>query len=500
MTTSGRRGILALGAHLPHRRLDRTTIAAVAGGGGGRGTRTVAGYDEDATTLAVEAARGVLARTDAVPSSLWFATTTPTYADKTNATAIHAALRLPGDVLAADMAGAARSSVAALLAALSGGGTTLVVAGDVRPGLPGSPDEAAGGDAAAAVLVGSEDEVAGPVLAEVVGRASRTEEFLDRWRTPGDVRTRQWEERFGEKRYGRLGIAAVVAALADASVEPGEVSRIVIASPHPRAARSVAHGLGTGAGVGAEAIGDDLTGSVGNPGATQPLLLLVSALEQADPDEVIVLLSLADGADALVFRTTDAVLGWEPVRRLAPQIAGGAPIPYPTYLRWRGHLATEPPRRPEPARPSASAAARSTDWKFGFVASEDRTSGSVHMPPARVAMHGGAIDDMEERPMAGVGGTVVTSTIDRLAYSPSPPIVFAVVDFDGGGRLPVELTDCDADEIGIGVRVEMTFRRLFTADGIANYFWKARPLRDHEGAVLRAGTGASDNAADAAAS
>jgi hypothetical protein len=24
----------------------------------------------------------------------------------------------------------------------------------------------------------------------------------------------------------------------------------------------------------------------------------------------------------------------------------------------------------------------------------------------------------------------------------------------------------------------MTFRRLFTADGIANYFWKARPVRE----------------------
>ena len=27
------------------------------------------------------------------------------------------------------------------------------------------------------------------------------------------------------------------------------------------------------------------------------------------------------------------------------------------------------------------------------------------------------------------------------------------------------------------MRVEMTFRRLFTADGIHNYFWKARPVR-----------------------
>jgi uncharacterized OB-fold protein len=56
--------------------------------------------------------------------------------------------------------------------------------------------------------------------------------------------------------------------------------------------------------------------------------------------------------------------------------------------------------------------------------------------------------------------------------------VFAVVDFDGGGRLPVELTDADAAEIEIGQRVEMTFRRLSVADGIVNYFWKGRLVRD----------------------
>ena len=139
-------GILAIGAHLPHRRLDRSTIAAVAGGGGGKGTRTVAGYDEDATTLAVEAGRALLRSTPARPTTLWFATTTPTYADKANATAVHAALRLDDDVLAADAVGSARSSIAALIAALRSPARTLVVTGDVRPGLPGSPDEAAGAD------------------------------------------------------------------------------------------------------------------------------------------------------------------------------------------------------------------------------------------------------------------------------------------------------------------------------------------------------------------
>ena len=53
----------------------------------------------------------------------------------------------------------------------------------------------------------------------------------------------------------------------------------------------------------------------------------------------------------------------------------------------------------------------------------------------------------------------------------------AVIDFDGGGRFQCELTDVDPTTVEIGDRVEMTFRRLYTADGIHNYFWKARPLR-----------------------
>jgi uncharacterized OB-fold protein len=58
--------------------------------------------------------------------------------------------------------------------------------------------------------------------------------------------------------------------------------------------------------------------------------------------------------------------------------------------------------------------------------------------------------------------------------------VFAIVDFDGGGRFPVELTDVTEADVHAGDRVEMTFRRLFTADGIHNYFWKARPIGSHD--------------------
>ena len=231
---------------------------------------------------------------------------------------------------------------------------------------------------------------------------------------------------------------------------------------------------------------DDLTTGVGQSGTAHPLLVLAAALESMAGGAVpagtaVVVLHLADGADAVVLRTTEALAGWHPTRPVDGQVANGAPITYAKFLSWRGQLQPEPPRRPEPARVSSTAAHRNEDWKFGFVGSKDRSSGAVHLPPSRVSMEGGAVDDMEPVAMADATGTVVTSTIDRLAYSPSPPIVFAIVDFDGGGRYPVELTDADPDEIGTGSRVEMTFRRLFSADGIHDYFWKARPVRNGAG-------------------
>src|SRR4051794_31050413 len=131
-------GILGWGAYLPYRRLDRSSIPAVAGGGGGKGTRTVAGFDEDATTLGVEAARAALhASPDVDPQSLWFATVEPPYLDKTNATGIHAALRLDRAAGAYDVVGSVRSAVGALRAGLRSGGTGRRGDGGVAYGVTG---------------------------------------------------------------------------------------------------------------------------------------------------------------------------------------------------------------------------------------------------------------------------------------------------------------------------------------------------------------------------
>ena len=83
-----------------------------------------------------------------------FATTAPAYADKTNATAIHAALGLADDVPAFDAVGAIRSGVGAAWMAQAAGG--LAVLSDVRTGRPGSADEAGGGDGAVTLAFGDD--------------------------------------------------------------------------------------------------------------------------------------------------------------------------------------------------------------------------------------------------------------------------------------------------------------------------------------------------------
>ena len=461
------RGIVSWGAYLPYRRLDRSLISAFLGQGGGRGTRTVASYDEDTTTMGVEAARLALRATDVTPDTLVFGTVMPAYADKTNATTVHAALRLPESVPAFDLGASVRSVAAGLRFALTGAGTTLAVSADLRTGLAGSADEAAGGDAAAALLVGDGDGV----VAEYLGGASATEEFLDRWRQPGDIRSKVWDDKFSEITYVGLGRQAFKQALADTALSPTDIAAVAVAAPTARIGKALAGKLGV------EKVVADLTDVVGATGAAQPGVLLAATLEQAEPGQVIALVVLGDGAEVFLFRTTEALASFTPGRPVAGQVEGGAPVTYNRFLSWRGMISIEPPRRPEPARMSGTAAARSSDWKYGFVGSRDTTDGMVFMPPSRVSFDGERTDEMTPEPMADVKGTIATFTVDRLAYSPSPPIVFAVVDFDDGGRLPIELTDTDADEVKIGGRVEMTFRRLYTADGIHNYFWKGKLIR-----------------------
>ena len=460
-------GIVSYGSYLPACRLDRTNIGKALGAPAGKGTRAVASYDEDTTTMGVEAARVALASAPAgwQPSMVLFATSNPAYLDKTNATAIHAALGLDRSIAAYDMVGSVRSAIGAVRAGAPQG--ALVILSDIRTGLPGSADEAQGGDGAVAFCYANDGSIT-----EQVSAASTTSEFLDRWRIPGET-SKQWEERFGERAYVPLAEEAVTDALKQAGITADAIDHLIVAGVHPRAARVVAGSIG----VRPEAIVDDLSGVIGNTGAAHGGIVLTDLLDRAEPDKLILLVALADGADASVIRTTEALASYRAARTVRQQLDGPTiDVPYPTFLTWRGQLHREPPRRPDPERPAAPVSYRREDWKFGFAGSRCEACGTRHLPPARVCVKCNAVDQMQEERLADLQGTIATFTVDRLAFSLSPPVVAAVIDFDGGGRFQCGMTDVDPATVKIGDRVEMTFRLVYTADSIHNYFWKARPV------------------------
>src|SRR5690348_13485654 len=114
-------GVTRIATYFPRRRLDRALVARAWGTRVPPGTRTVAGIDEDALTMATDA---VLACLDGAPptdvDALYFASTSSPYREKQVASVVATAADLRRDVTVADLSGSVRAGLAALRLALDG--------------------------------------------------------------------------------------------------------------------------------------------------------------------------------------------------------------------------------------------------------------------------------------------------------------------------------------------------------------------------------------------
>lgn len=459
-------GIVRYGSYVPYFRLTRAAIGA------GKGERAVASFDEDAVSMAVEAARDAV-RGGVAVDALLFATLSPAYAEKLDTATIQAALDLPETVSSVALSGSSRMGLAALLLGLdlaAAGKRALVCASDLATGAPGSTRERQGGDAAAAFVTGADDTV----IARVLGRASATIEILDVWRLPEDRFVRQWEERFTADTLAPAIIDTARRALQAAGVDPSTLSTVILDGSNPRSMANLPKALG----LTPAQIADPLGANLGRTGCAHAGLLLARALDHAKPGDRLLIVCEADGADALVLEVTEAIKTLSGVRKVDRWMASKRnDLAYNTYLKWRGILPFEPPRRPDPERPAAPPMRRHERWKLAFVGSRCTVCQTGHLPPQRVCVKCRAVDQMRDERFADTSCRIATYALDHLAYSLQPPVVAAVVDYEGGGRFSCELTDVDPNEVAIGNHLEMTFRRLFTAQGVHNYFWKARPGR-----------------------
>lgn len=460
-------GIISYGAYVPYYRLTRSAIGA------GRGERAVASYDEDAVSMAVEAGREISSDSRANLDTLIFASTSPPYAEKLNAAAICAALDLPSATRSMELGTTSRMGLAGLLLAAdigAAGKTSLVCSSDVVMGAPGGARERDSGDGAVAFVTGPEEQA----IAKVLGQASATSEVLDVWRLPGDQFARQWEERFGVEVLAPLSIDTATRALADANIAPEMLSTVILDATNRRDVAGIPRALG----LEKEQLADMLGDNLGRCGVAHAGLVLADTLDTAQPGDKVLVLSTADGCDAVVLEVTDKIGQGRPRRSLQHWLASGSnDLPYNTYLKWRGILPFEPPRRPDPERPAAPIMKRHERWKYAFYGSRCENCGQGHLPPQRVCLQCKSVDKMKDERFADAACRITTFTLDHLAYSLQPPVVSTVVDFDCGGRLACELTDVNPEVVKIGDRLEMTFRRFYTGQGVHNYFWKARPQR-----------------------
>ena len=465
-------GIAAYGAYVPRFRLGAGTSGWNMGS-----ERSVANFDEDSVTMAVAAGLDCLRGRDRQSvDGLIFATTTPPYAEKQCAAIIAEALDLRRDIFSADVTDVLRAGTNGLKAALDSVAAgsakqVLVIASDSRQGAPKGDTERNSGDGAAAFLVSQED-----TIASLDGFYSITDNMLDNWRSAQDPFVRSWEDRFTtEEGLERILGEALSGYFQLQGSAAGDVARVALYAPDGRRHGQLARGFG----FSAEQVQDSLYGRLGNTGAAFSLMLLVAALEQAGPGQLLLAVSYGDGSDVVGLRTTSAIKTRTPVMGVTGYLDSKLVLDdYETYAGWRNVWITDSAaRRPTPPSPSAAAIWREGDRNIRLYGASCDNCGYVQYPPQRVCVDCQARDESTPVRFSDRLGTVFTYSLDYIAGTTDIPLVIAAVDFEGGGRILCMMTDRALEEVAIDMPVEMSFRKLRVVNGIHNYYWKAIPKR-----------------------
>ncbi|WP_433742479.1 OB-fold domain-containing protein [Falsibacillus pallidus] len=470
-------GIKAYGLYFPFNRLERNKISHFHGGKPQKGERSIANFDEDSLSLAVNACCNLFSSyKNAKPEALYFATTTPPYAEKMGAVTIQSALDLPETIETMDYGHSLRAGSGALKAGLHHRMKQcdiLIAASDMRGGNPNSEMELNCGDGAASILIGEGEDV----IAELIGSASINSEHLSVWRNEGESYARQWEDRFVQNVALQSAKEALNTALRAAELDLKRIDSALISAPFSKFQIPFVKSLGFTEGQVTE-MDDSWHGHLGT---ANPLAMLAKSLEKRNPGEIILLLNISEGCDAFLFRCSEKIKDFHPHKSSTCfKRYKNTSTTYGEVLKWRDKIEVDNGRRPEAKQPSAPALWRNRKGILSFQGSECKRCHSPFFPAQRVCPSCGSVDEIEPYSFKRKRASIFTYTMDFLASSPSSPSAFAVIDFEGGGRMLAQVADWEEGDLQIGREVEFSFRKLYTASGIHNYFWKAVPTRKEE--------------------
>jgi 3-hydroxy-3-methylglutaryl CoA synthase len=480
-------GITAYGAYIPLRRLQRKAISAanswVAPGLKGVGERAMANWDEDAVTLAVEAARDCLPASDALKDrahvdAAYFASTTMPFSDRQNAGIVAAALNLPQTAVTADIAGSQRAGLTALLAALDAVASgrvksPLVAAGEKRKARAASAEEMRYGDAGAALTVGKDK-----VIAKFVGSHSVSLDFVDHFRGESEEFDYGWEERWiRDEGYSKIVPAAIKALLEKTGVAASDIAHFILPCPFAKLDQTIAKLSG----LDPAKTRDNLAANMGDAGSAHSLLMLVHALEEAKPGEKILVAQFGQGCDTAIFEVTRGISELPKRNGATGALARRKEENnYMKYLAFNGLIELEKGMRAEvDKRTPLSVLYRKNDMLMGLVGGKCTVCGTAQFPRTRICVNPNckAVDSQEPFGFSEIPGTVLSWSADFLTYSMDPPNHYGMITFADGGRFMADIGDVEQGQVDSGMKVRMAFRIKDFDDkrGFRRYFWKAVP-------------------------
>jgi len=475
-------GISACGAYIPRYRLNRKAISNALGwlsSASLPGEKAVANFDEDSLTMAAAAAINSLKGFNrAKVGGVYFATTTAAYRERETAAIIATSLDLRQNIRTADFSDSLKSGTVALLSACDSvkarsADNILLCGADCRLGKPGSAQEITFGDGAAAFILSNKGVIAG-----LEGSYSITCDFPDFRRAEHDKFVRTIENRFvREEGYAKFIPEAISGLMKKYGLEAKDFARVAFPCLDARQYSTICKNLG----FQSNQIQQPLIGSIGETGAASPLILLIAMLEEAKPGDNLLVASYGNGAEALFFKVTDEITKVKDRRWLKKYLDRRAELDiYEKYLVFRNLLPVDTGYDEETAKTELPLTWRERRTILALYGSRCKHCGTPQYPPQRICVNPdcGAVDEKEDYCFSDKRAVLFSYTADHTASSVNPPLIYGMIDFDGGGRFVFELTDCEPDAIDIDMRVEMSLRRKYSDEprGIHGYFWKAIPI------------------------
>lgn len=308
-------GIIGYGTYIPRYRIKLSEIAHMWQkeadeiiAGLKVAEKSVPAIDEDAVTLAIEAAKRALRMADIAPNqlgSVYFGSESHPYVVNPSSSIVAEYLGVGNDYFAADLEFACKAATAGMQATvgllegkqLSYG---LVIGSDTAQGKPHDALEYTAASAGCAYILSNKPT---EIIAQVKAMSSFSSDTPDFWRREG-ARYPSHAGRFtGEPAYFQHVLSEGRKLLSQSNMQPSDFDYCVFHMPNGKFPRTAAKKLG----FTIEQLAPSLTvDKIGNPYSASSLLGLSAVLDIAKPNQKIFFVSYGSGAgsDGFIFETT----------------------------------------------------------------------------------------------------------------------------------------------------------------------------------------------------